>query len=169
VHGFEKRSSYCHSVGRSRMSRLLRQIDLNAGSDCLGKRPFGARHRRFRRLCRAYRQDALPSRRMHVGAKPRPALRRNNGHIQPAMTTRPMLDHRVTGTKRKLRLGHVSAKHTAPPSPRYTQKTPRPWDRRMPSPVYPGSAAGYRAAPSRPGVTPSQRGPASQRVEAPWG
>jgi hypothetical protein len=28
------------------------------------------------------------------------------------MATRPLADHRVTGTKRKLRLGHVSREHT---------------------------------------------------------
>ena len=107
------------------MPRRFRQIDLDAGPDGLGKRPLGARYRGFRRFRRAYRQHAPPSRRMHVGAKPRPALRRNDGHVQPAVTTRPMLD---------------------------------PWRcGRLP------------CRPFQAGPDTLSAGPASQRVEAPWG
>ena len=39
------------------------------------------------------------------------------------MTTRPLLDHRVTGTERKLRSGHGSTKHRTIPSSRYDEVT----------------------------------------------
>src|SRR6476661_875099 len=96
---FQKRSSYVCGGSRLNAAALRRQVDSYAVSDRLGKRLLGARHRGFRRLPRADGQDALPARCMHVGAEPRPTLERSDGHLKAAMTTRPLADHRVTGTK----------------------------------------------------------------------
>ena len=164
---FEKRSSYARGGSRLRVAALRRQVDLYAVSDRLGERHFGARHRGFRRVRRADGQDALPVRCMHVGAEPRPTLRRSDGHLKPAMATRPLADHRVTGTKRKLRLGHVSREHTVPPPLAVAPKCRVSGIDAEPTASYPGSAAGNRAASAtEPGLRPSQRGAApQQRVE----
>jgi hypothetical protein len=151
----EKRSSRL----RSRRLQVLKpkrpasrgKIHIDAFTDCLGEQRLGTPHRRVRRGGRAHYQDALPVRRMHIGAKPRPAHRRNHGHLKPAMTGQPLFDHRITGTKRNLRTVHVSTKHRSPPPTRYTDIPRTTGDRRTAFPAYPGRADIYRGRPARPG------------------
>ena len=91
----------CSRLGRAFVS-LWWQIHLNAAADRLRERPLRMHHRRIGCRAQADRQDPLPPRRMHIGTKPGAVLRRGDGYFEPAQTTRRLLDHRVTGTKRKL-------------------------------------------------------------------
>jgi hypothetical protein len=169
IHALRERSSYLRRRCGSHSLALRRQADLYAVSDRVGKRLVGARHRGFGGIRRADRQDALPARCMHVGAKPMPPLRRSDGHLKPAMTTRPLPDHRITGTKRKLRLGHVSAKHTPPPPRAVTPGNPTTVGYTRAIAFVPWKCGRLPRRPSQAGPHTLSAGPGLPRVEAPKG
>jgi hypothetical protein len=79
------------------------------------------RSRSVGRVGGAHRRRALPVRRVQIGAELRSRLRRGDGHLKPAMTTQPLVDHRVTDSERK-RTGHTCLHHHRPrPSGRDTK------------------------------------------------
>lgn len=95
-----------------------------------------ARDRRVRRLRGAYRQHAVPTRRVHVRPKRRPMLRRTHAHLKPRVATLPLLDHRLTEWMlrtphaHKHRRSRLPALHrpctslAAPRRPHHRRKTP---------------------------------------------